>query len=73
MHREPVDSSSNIRSAGWYGETETMEVEFASGAVYQYCPVDAEMYNSFLCSPSKGRWLDLNLKKANVPCQKVSA
>ena len=56
MHRQPVDSS-NLRSVGYDAATKTLEVEFRSGAVYQYSGVDEETFNRFMASPSKGKFL----------------
>ena len=51
MRRMAVDSS-RIRSVGW--ENNVLEVEFKSGAVYQYYDVSESEYRSFLSSSSLG-------------------
>jgi hypothetical protein len=48
-----VDSSA-IRSVGYDAKTRTLEVEFSSGAVYDYFGVSARLWASFLDAPSKG-------------------
>lgn len=51
MERQFV-SSSRIRSVGW--ESNTLEVEFKDGAVYQYHGVSESEYRSFIRSGSLG-------------------
>lgn len=54
MTREPVESSA-IRSIGHDPQTNTLEVEFASGHVYIYSDVSAEQFTDFLSAGSKGK------------------
>lgn len=56
MNRNPV-SSSRISSVGW--ESETLEVEFKNGAVYQYHGVSEQEYINFINSGSLGRALSI--------------
>jgi KTSC domain-containing protein len=67
MERQRVESR-NIISVGWDKETETLEVEFKSG-VYQY-PCDSDLYNQFLCAPSKGKFFAEHIK--SLPFKKVA-
>ena len=55
MERTSVDSS-NIVSIGYDAETETLEVEFHSGNVYQYRDVPSDVHQRFMSSSSKGRF-----------------
>lgn len=59
--REPV-SSSNIASVGYDAASETLEVEFHNGTVYQYYNVPQGTYDQFLESPSKGQYLNIYIK-----------
>ena len=61
MRRDPVVSS-NIVSAGYEPSSETLEIEFASGGVYQYYNVPPSIYEAFLAAPSKGRFLVSQIK-----------
>jgi hypothetical protein len=61
MRRDPVVSS-NIVSAGYEPSSETLEIEFASGGVYQYYNVSPSIYEAFLAAPSKGRFLISQIK-----------
>lgn len=63
MRREPV-SSSNIVSVGYDATSETMEVEFLSGSVYQYYNVPQSVYDAFLAAPSAGQFLAYQIKNA---------
>ena len=47
MIRQPV-SSSNIRSIGYDSESNTLEIEFHSGGVYQYFGVHFPHLTSFI-------------------------
>jgi len=61
MRRDPVISS-NIVSAGYEPVSETLEIEFANGGVYQYYNVPPSIYEQFLAAPSKGRFLISQIK-----------
>lgn len=57
-------ASSNISSIGYDTATETLEVEFLSGAVYQYYNVNQNMYDRLMQESSKGRFLNTYIKNA---------
>ena len=61
MHREPVASSA-ISSVGYDPESETLEVEFTSGAVYEYYDVPRKVFRSLMSAPSKGQFLAKRIK-----------
>jgi hypothetical protein len=63
MNRDPI-ASSNVASAGYDASSETLEVEFTNGSVYQYYNVDAFLYEQFQQAPSKGQFLNTNIKNA---------
>lgn len=69
MRRDPV-SSSNIMSAGYDAPSETLEVEFKDGAVYQYFNVGSTMYEAFMQASSKGQYFNAYIKNA-VPFSRV--
>ncbi len=62
MHRIAVQSS-NIRSVGYDGGAETLEVEFTSGSVYQYFDVPESEYEGLMNAGSKGRYFNRNIKE----------
>ena len=47
MIRDPV-SSSNIASIGYDSDSETLEIEFTNGSIYQYFNLPDYMSNSWL-------------------------
>ena len=59
MERYSV-ASSNVASVGYDATTETLEVEFLNGSMYQYYNVPENMYDRFMQDPSKGRFLNLH-------------
>lgn len=61
--REPV-ASSNVASIGYDEPTETLEVEFLNGTVYQYFNVGADLYQQILAAPSKGQFLNTYIRNA---------
>jgi hypothetical protein len=61
MNRIPV-TSSTISSVYYDPRTQTLEVEFHSGAVYQYFDVPQSVYDAFMSAESKGVFLNSNIK-----------
>ncbi|MBN7795869.1 KTSC domain-containing protein [Parahaliea mediterranea] len=63
MDRQYV-ASSNIASIGYDEPSQTLEVEFLNGTVYQYYNVPLNMYESMMKEGSKGRFLNTYIKNA---------
>ena len=63
MDRNQV-SSSNVRSIGYDSDTQTLEVEFLSGWVYQYYGVSEFLYEQMMQAHSKGQFLNQYIKNA---------
>lgn len=61
MQRQPV-SSSNIASIGYDGQSETLEVEFLDGSVYQYYNVPSGTHGGLMAASSHGSYLSANIK-----------
>ena len=57
MERDLVNSSS-IRSIGYDRSTDTLEVEFVNGSIYQYYDVPDNIYENFMVAPSKGQFFN---------------
>jgi hypothetical protein len=53
VERTPVESS-NIQSVGYSEETQTLEVEFKGGNVYQYFDVPTSVHLSLMQADSLG-------------------
>lgn len=63
MIRLPVGSS-NISSIGYEEASQTLEVEFNNGSIYQYYNVDLGLYEQLIQAPSKGQFLNTYIKNA---------
>lgn len=61
MMRQPV-SSSNLRSVGYDPTTRTLEIEFNSGAAYQYDGVPATVHAGLMGASSHGSYFHQNIK-----------
>ncbi len=62
MRRDHVDSS-NVESIGYDASTQTLEIAFLNGAVYQYFDVPEQMYTEIMKpGVSKGEYLSRNIK-----------
>lgn len=51
MERKRVNSS-KIRAVGYDERSQTLEIEFSNGQVYQYSKVYPEVYRRFMAAPS---------------------
>ncbi len=70
MQRTSV-TSTNISSIGYDPQLATLEVEFASGDVYQYFDVPEHLFQQFLHASSHGQFLNDHIRY-NYRYQKVS-
>ncbi len=61
MERIPVESS-NIASIGYDEDTNTLEIEFHNGGVYQYFDVPFLVYDGMMEAGSKGQYLAQQIK-----------
>ncbi len=61
MIRIPV-SSSNVVSIGYDPSTQTLEVEFHNGNVYQYFDVPQGVHDALMSSGTAGQFLNSNIK-----------
>lgn len=61
MNRDAVQSS-NVVAIGYDRPTQTLEVEFLKGAVYQYYGVPENMYDNIMSAPSKGVFLNTYIR-----------
>jgi hypothetical protein len=55
-------SSSNLASVGYDGTISVLEVEFHSGAVYQYFDVPEQHYTGLINAPSAGQYFNAHVK-----------
>lgn len=63
MQRYSV-ASSNLASVGYEVTSQTLEVEFLNGSVYQYYNVPQNIYDELMRAGSKGRFLNTYVKNA---------
>ena len=61
MDRTAV-SSSNLASVGYDASTETLEIEFNDGGVYQYDSVPQSEYDGLMSASSHGKYFHRNIK-----------
>ncbi|MGY1889303.1 KTSC domain-containing protein [Pseudomonas jessenii] len=61
MERVQV-SSSNVESVGFDEDSETLEVEFKNGTLYQYFDVPKNVYEGLVGADSVGGYLAANIK-----------
>ena len=61
MDRTPVISS-NIQAIGYDSDSQTLEVEFNHGSVYQYIGVPQGEHEGMMNADSKGKYLNANIK-----------
>jgi hypothetical protein len=61
MERIPV-TSSQAKSAGYDEFTQTLEIEFPTGAIYQYVGVPKEVYDALMAAPSFGSFFGKRIK-----------
>jgi len=70
MEREYVRSS-NLKSVGYNPLNSILEVEFHGGRIYHYFGVPLEIYNALINAPSKGTFLDRNVKKRGFAYRQI--
>lgn len=61
MERRPV-SSSNLAAVGYDKSRKILEIEFRTGAIYQYQAVHANTARGLLAAPSKGKYVWKNIR-----------
>ena len=63
MIRKQVKSSV-IAAVGYDATTETLEVEFGHGEIYEYRQVAPRVFRALMNAPSKGRFLNARIRDA---------
>jgi hypothetical protein len=70
IKRIPVRSS-NIASIGYDARSEVLEVAFHSGSIYRYFDIPEYLYDGIMSAPSHGKYLDIHIKKAGYPYERI--
>jgi hypothetical protein len=55
--------SSNLKSASYDTESETLQVTFNNGSIYEYNKVPWTMFTKFRMAESQGKFFNENIKK----------
>lgn len=55
-------TSSNVESVGYDLNTQTLEVEFKNGNIYQYFDIPETIYDAMVKADSAGKFLINNIK-----------
>jgi len=61
MKRINVESS-NIESIGYDSKSQTLEIEFLNGSLYQYFDVPEHIFSALMNADSHGKYLNANIK-----------
>lgn len=61
----------NMQSAGYDERTQTLEVQFASGRLYQYYEVPVNMHEQLMQAPSKSQFFNTYIR-CSYPFSRVS-
>ncbi len=64
-------SSSNLASVGYDETSQTLEIEFLHGGVYQYFDVPSAVHEGLMNSSSHGTYFDGHIKKAGYSYKKI--
>lgn len=68
MNMININSNSNITSIGYDGKD--LYIKYCSGATYSYENVPVKVYEELVQAPSKGRYINEQIKNA-YPCKRV--
>jgi hypothetical protein len=69
VQRQQV-TSSNISSVGYDLETNTLEIEFSSGSVYQYSRVPEAVFRGLMAAASHGSYFNQHIRD-HYSCRQI--
>ena len=72
MRRTAVESTT-MRSVGDDSARQILEVEFTSGAVYQYLEVPAAVFDGLMRAESKGRYFNQEIRDDYTALREAAA
>lgn len=61
-------TSSELASVGYNPTSQTLEVEFKNGGVYEYHGVPATVHSALMNAPSHGKYFNQYVKKGGYVC-----
>jgi hypothetical protein len=59
IEMQPITGSSQIAAVGYRPESQTLRVEFANGAVYEYEGVAQQVFDGLMAAPSVGSYFHM--------------
>ena len=72
MKREIITGSSNITEIGYDAKSKKLQVQFKTGTIYDYQPVEQAQYDGLMDSASRGKYLNDEIKWAvGITCTRV--
>jgi hypothetical protein len=69
MHRIPV-TSTEITQVGYQEDSETLEIKFVHGGLYQFFNVPSDVFEGLLSAPSKESYYHTKIGE-RFPCSRV--
>ena len=69
MHRIPV-ASAEITQVGYQEDSETLEIQFVHGGVYQFFNVPSEVFAGLMSAPSKEGYYHTRIGE-RFPCSRI--
>jgi hypothetical protein len=69
MNRISV-SSVNINKVGYHQDSETLEIEFSKGGVYQFFNVPTTVFDNLMSAPSKDAYYHSSIG-SRFPCSRI--
>jgi hypothetical protein len=61
MERTPI-TSTTLNAVGYDEDSQTLEMEFKTGSVYQYAGVPSSEFEGLMNADSKGKYFNANIK-----------
>nr|WP_203729905.1 KTSC domain-containing protein [Streptomyces sp. SID12501] len=61
-----------MASVGYESNSGTLEVQFRNGSTYQYAGVPEAVFSGLMNAASKGRYLDVFVKKVGYPVVRIA-
>jgi KTSC domain len=74
MHRIPVPSTETTKEiiqVGYQEDSETLEIQFIKGGVYQFFNVPLTVFDEFMKTPSKDTYYHTKIGE-RFPCSRVA-
>lgn len=69
MNRQSINST-DLNSVGYDPDSQTLEIEFNSGGIYQYFNVPETVYNALMNANSHGKYFNQNIRDV-YQCSKI--